>query len=51
MTSNIGVQKITGKTHKTLGFGGDSKNGAEPSFEDIKKEVLSDLKEGFLRWS
>lgn len=47
MTSNIGAQKITGKTHKTLGFGGDSKNGAEQSFEDIKKEVLSDLKEAF----
>ena len=47
MTSNIGAQKITGKTHKTLGFGGDCKNGAEQSFEDIKKEVLSDLKEAF----
>lgn len=47
MTSNIGAQKITGKTHKTLGFGGDSKNGVEQSFEDIKKEVLSDLKEAF----
>ncbi len=47
MTSNIGAQKITGKTRKTLGFGGDSPSGAEPSFEEIKKEVLCDLKEAF----
>ena len=47
MTSNIGAQKITGKNRKTLGFGGDSESGTEPSFEEIKKEVLSDLKEAF----
>src|SRR5699024_5302391 len=44
MTSNIGAQKITGKGRKTLGFGGDDKPEAEQTFEDIKKEVLSDLK-------
>ena len=47
MTSNIGAQKITGKGRKTLGFGGDDKPEAEQTFEDIKKEVLSDLKEAF----
>ena len=47
MTSNIGAQKITGKGRKTLGFGGDGKPEAEQTFEDIKKEVLSDLKEAF----
>ena len=47
MTSNIGAQKITGKNRKTLGFGRDSESGTEPSFEEIKKEVLSDLKEAF----
>lgn len=47
MTSNIGAQKITGKGRKTLGFGGDDKPEAEQTFEDIKKEVLADLKEAF----
>ena len=47
MTSNIGAQKITGKGRKTLGFGGDEQPTGEQSFEDIKKEVLSDLKEAF----
>ncbi len=47
MTSNIGAQKITGKGRKTLGFGGDDQPTGEQSFEDIKKEVLSDLKEAF----
>ena len=47
MTSNIGAQKITGKGRKTLGFGCDDKPEAEQTFEDIKKEVLSDLKEAF----
>ena len=47
MTSNIGAQKITGKSRKTLGFGGDEQPTGEQSFEDIKKEVLSDLKEAF----
>ncbi len=47
MTSNIGAQKITGKNHKTLGFGGDTQSGAELTFEAIRKDVLSDLKEAF----
>ena len=47
MTSNIGAQKITGKGRKTLGFGGDDKPQGEQTFEEIKKEVLSDLKEAF----
>ncbi len=47
MTSNIGAQKITGKGRKSLGFGGGDQSTGEQSFEDIKKEVLSDLKEAF----
>ena len=45
MTSNIGAQKITGKARKSLGFGGE--DGGEQTFEQIKNEVLSDLKEAF----
>lgn len=46
MTSNIGAHKITGKARKTLGFGA-AEQGGERSFEQIKEEVLSDLKEAF----
>ena len=46
MTSNIGAHKITGKARKTLGFGAAEQSG-ERSFEQIKEEVLSDLKEAF----
>ncbi len=45
MTSNIGAQKITGKARKTLGFGGS--DGAEQTFEKIKEEVTSELKNVF----
>ncbi|MGM9612602.1 MAG: AAA family ATPase, partial [Butyricicoccus sp.] len=46
MTSNIGAHKITGKARKSLGFGGDEKDG-EQTFEKIKEEVLTDLKQAF----
>lgn len=47
MTSNIGAHKITGKGRKTLGFGGEPSPEVEQTFEQIKKEVLADLKEAF----
>ena len=44
MTSNIGARLITDK--KTLGFsGGDNKE--EKEYENIKKEVIVELKKGF----
>ena len=44
MTSNIGARLITDK--KTLGFSsGDNKDGKE--YENIKKEVMLELKKGF----
>jgi ATP-dependent Clp protease ATP-binding subunit ClpC len=46
MTSNIGAQKITGKARKTLGFSEDKDDG-ERTFEQIKTEVMSDLKQAF----
>ncbi len=39
MTSNIGAQKITGKSRKTLGFGGDEQPTGEQSFEDQGRKV------------
>ncbi len=44
MTSNIGAQKITGKSRKSLGFGDSSASDAERTFEQIKEEVLGELK-------
>ena len=46
MTSNLGAQKITGKARKTLGFGG-GEGGGEPTFEEIKEEVMGDLRQAF----
>ena len=43
---HIGAQHDR-KSCKTLGFGGDEQPTGEQSFEDIKKEVLFDLKEAF----
>lgn len=45
MTSNVGAHRITGKTRKSLGFGGDS--NADDSFEKIKEDVLAELKQLF----
>ena len=44
MTSNIGAQKITGKSRKSLGFAEGSASEAERTFEQIKQEVMSELK-------
>ena len=46
MTSNLGAQKITGTGRKTLGFGDGGSKG-EPTFEEIKNEVMTDLKQAF----
>ena len=44
MTSNIGAQKITGKSRKSLGFGDSSASDAERTFEQIKEDVMGELK-------
>lgn len=44
MTSNIGAQKITGNARKSLGFAEGEANTAERTFEQIKEDVLSELK-------
>ena len=44
MTSNIGAQKITGNGRKSLGFAEGEANTAERTFEQIKEDVLSELK-------
>ena len=44
MTSNIGAQKITGNARKSLGFAEGGENTAERTFEQIKEDVLSELK-------
>ena len=44
MTSNIGAQKITGSGRKSLGFAEGEANTAERTFEQIKEDVLSELK-------
>ena len=45
MTSNIGAQKITGNSRKSLGFAADNEaSEAERTFEQIKEEVMSELK-------
>ena len=44
MTSNIGAQKITGKCHKSLGFGEGDAIEAERTFEQIKEDVMGELK-------
>ncbi|MGE4549391.1 MAG: ATP-dependent Clp protease ATP-binding subunit [Intestinibacillus sp.] len=46
MTSNIGAKKITGKVRKALGFK-DGGTDEEQTFEQIKQEVLTDLKDIF----
>jgi ATP-dependent Clp protease ATP-binding subunit ClpC len=43
MTSNIGAEKITGKTRKSLGFAEGSDEG-ERTFAQIKEDVLAELK-------
>ena len=48
MTSNVGARMITDKN--VLGFSkdaGDKKEGQEKEYEDIKKEVMSELKKQF----
>ncbi len=44
MTSNIGAQKITGKARKTLGFAAGSADDDARTFEQIKEDVLGELK-------
>ena len=45
MTSNIGAQKITGAGRKSLGFAdGKPENTAERTFEQIKEDVMGELK-------
>ena len=44
MTSNIGAQKITGNVRKSLGFAEGEANTAERTFEQIKEDVLGELK-------
>ncbi|MDY3617765.1 ATP-dependent Clp protease ATP-binding subunit [Agathobaculum sp.] len=44
MTSNIGAQKITGAGRKTLGFTAGEKSESERTFEQIKEDVLGELK-------
>ena len=45
MTSNIGAQKITGSGRKSLGFAdGKPENAAERTFEQIKADVMAELK-------
>ena len=44
MTSNIGAQKITGKNRKSLGFGEGDASEAERTFEQIKEDVMGELK-------
>ena len=46
MTSNVGARLITDK--KTLGFSSkEEKNESEKEYENIKKEVMAELKKGF----
>ena len=44
MTSNIGAQKITGKSRKSLGFAEGDASEAERTFEQIKEDVMGELK-------
>ena len=44
MTSNIGAQKITGKSRKALGFAEGGADDAERTFEQIKEDVMGELK-------
>ncbi|WP_087065073.1 ATP-dependent Clp protease ATP-binding subunit [Intestinibacillus massiliensis] len=46
MTSNIGAHKITGKQRKSLGFQ-EGAGSEEQTFEQIKEQVMGDLKEAF----
>ena len=45
MTSNIGARLITDR--KSLGFANNSKEDSEKEYENIKKEVMSELKREF----
>ena len=45
MTSNVGAKLITEK--KSLGFATDSKNDVEKEYENIKRNVLGELKKDF----
>ena len=44
MTSNIGAQKITGKSRKSLGFAEGDASEAERTFGQIKEDVMGELK-------
>ena len=46
MTSNLGAERIVGKSRKTLGFGGDGASD-EPTFDEIKNDVMEELKKAF----
>lgn len=45
MTSNIGAEKITGSSRKSLGFAPGGAAGDTQDFEEMKKAVLSELKQ------
>lgn len=47
MTSNIGATKIIGKQRKTLGFADTPSHEAQQNYDQIKNEVMADLKEVF----
>ena len=44
MTSNIGAQKITGRSRKSLGFAEGDASEAERTFEQIREDVMGELK-------
>lgn len=47
MTSNIGAHKITGQGRKSLGFAEGEKTEQTQTFEQIKNEVMAELKQAF----
>ena len=47
MTSNIGATKITGQGRKSLGFAEGENTEQTQTFEQIKNEVMTDLKQAF----
>ncbi len=47
MTSNIGAHKITGQGRKSLGFAEGEKTEQTQTFEQIKNEVMTELKQAF----
>lgn len=47
MTSNIGAHKITGQGRKSLGFAEGEQTEQTQTFEQIKNEVMTELKQAF----